>query len=102
LNTAIIEKAFQYGKDLIDKPIEMLEEVEAVLYSLLAKYKLVVATNINLNREYKKLQKVFGWTITDFYNCNVNASKAAFIPDQLKLTLLRKLYKEYEAIEINL
>jgi len=31
LNTAIIEKAFQYGKDLIDKPIEMLEGVEAVL-----------------------------------------------------------------------
>lgn len=139
MNTAIIEKAFQYGKDLIDKPIEMLEEVEAVLYSLLAKYKLVVATkgdlldqerklkksgiehylykagvslsvntdartitDTNLNRKYKKLQKVFGWTITDFYNCNVNASKAAFIPDQLKLTLLRKLYKEYEAIEINL
>lgn len=59
-------------------------------------------TNMTLNREYEKLQQVFGWTITDFYNCNVNALKAAFIPDQLKLTLLRKLYKEYKAIEINL
>lgn len=59
-------------------------------------------TNMNLNRKYKKLEKVFGWTITDFYNCNVNALKAAFIPDQLKLTLLKKLYKEFKAIEINL
>ena len=59
-------------------------------------------TNMNLNREYEKLQEVFGWTITDFYNCNVNALKAAFIPDQLKLTLLKKLYREYKAIEINL
>ena len=31
LNTAIIEKAIQYGKDLIDKPIEMLEGFLAVL-----------------------------------------------------------------------
>jgi adenosine deaminase len=57
-------------------------------------------TNMTLNREYEKLQQVFGWTITDFYNCNVYALKAAFIPDQLKLTLLRKLYKEYKAIEV--
>lgn len=59
-------------------------------------------TNMTLNREYEKLQQIFGWTITDFYNCNVNALKAAFIPDQLKLTLLRKLYKEYKVIEIDL
>lgn len=30
LNTAITEKTIQYGKVLIDKPIEMLEGVEAV------------------------------------------------------------------------
>ncbi len=59
-------------------------------------------TKINLNTEYEKLQEVFGWTIHDFYNCNVNALKAAFIPEDLKKELLDKLQSAYKAIEINL
>jgi adenosine deaminase len=53
-------------------------------------------TNMTLNREYEKLQEVFGWTVQDFYNCNVNALKAAFIPDTLKEALLKKLHTGYE------
>jgi adenosine deaminase len=52
-------------------------------------------TNTSLNREYEKLQEIFGWTIPDFYNCNVNALKAAFVPDVLKETLLKKLHAGY-------
>ena len=58
-------------------------------------------TNISLSREYEKLREVFGWTISHFYNCNVNALKAAFIPEDLKTTLLEKLYKAYKVIEEN-
>lgn len=56
-------------------------------------------TKINLNKEYEKLQEVFGWTINDFYSCNVNALKAAFIPGELKKELLDKLRSAYEEIE---
>ena len=59
-------------------------------------------TKINLNAEYQKLQEVFGWTINDFYNCNVNALKAAFIPEELKKVLFNKLQSAYTRIENNL
>ena len=56
-------------------------------------------TNITLNKEYKKLQEVFGWTLQDFYTCNVNALNAAFIPQNLKEKLIEKLRSAYEEIE---
>ncbi len=56
-------------------------------------------TNITLNKEYQKLQDVFGWTIDDFYNCNANALNVAFIPEELKKELLRKLQLAYDKIK---
>jgi adenosine deaminase len=58
-------------------------------------------TNMTLNKEYQQLQNVFGWTIDDFYKCNVNAIEAAFIPRALKATLLEKLSKAYGVAEKN-
>ncbi|MEP6711102.1 MAG: adenosine deaminase [Ferruginibacter sp.] len=55
-------------------------------------------TNITLNKEYEKLQAVFGWTLHDFYTCNVHALEAAFIPEELKTKLLQKLFASYNAI----
>lgn len=52
-------------------------------------------THIYLNKEYQKLQEHFGWTATEFYHCNVNAVKAAFIPDAVKAVLLEKLKAGY-------
>ncbi|MEP7141635.1 MAG: adenosine deaminase [Ferruginibacter sp.] len=51
--------------------------------------------DITLTKEYEKLQEVFGWTITDFYKCNVYALEAAFIPSDLKNELLGKLKLGY-------
>jgi len=56
-------------------------------------------TNITLVKEYNKLQEVFGWTIQDFYNCNVNALKAAFIPLAVKTKLLDRLFTAYKTAE---
>lgn len=53
----IVEKAIGYGKELLDKPIEMLDGVEAVLQSLAKKYKLVVATKGDLLDQERKLKK---------------------------------------------
>jgi adenosine deaminase len=52
-------------------------------------------TNISLSREYEKLEVHFGWTTADFYQCNVYALEAAFIPAALKDALLKKLEHAY-------
>ena len=57
LNVDVIEKAIQYGKDLLDKPIEMLDGVEKVLQALSGNYKLVVATKGDLLDQERKLKK---------------------------------------------
>jgi putative hydrolase of the HAD superfamily len=53
----IIEKTIQYGKELLEKPIELLDGVEDVLQSLTGKYKLVVATKGDLLDQERKLKK---------------------------------------------
>jgi len=56
-------------------------------------------TDITLTREYEKLEKVFGWTKDDFYRCNVNALKAAFIPTEIKTKLLAQLELAYRSYQ---
>lgn len=51
--------------------------------------------NIDLNKEYKRLNSEFGWTKKDFFHCNSEAINAAFIPAALKASLLDKLKKGY-------
>ena len=57
INADIIEKAIHYGKELLEKPIEMLDGVEEVLQSLSGKYKLVVATKGDLLDQERKLKR---------------------------------------------
>jgi putative hydrolase of the HAD superfamily len=51
----IIEKIIQYGKELLDKPIVLLDGVEETLEALKGKYKLVVATKGDLLDQRRKL-----------------------------------------------
>lgn len=53
----VIEKAIQYGKDLLDKPIELLDDIEGTLHALKNKYRLVVATKGDLLDQERKLKK---------------------------------------------
>jgi len=57
LHVDIIEKAITFGKELLEKPIEMLDGVEDVLQSLTGKYKLVVATKGDLLDQERKLKR---------------------------------------------
>ncbi|WP_298137924.1 HAD family hydrolase [Flavobacterium sp.] len=50
-----IEKIIKIGKDLLQKPVELLPEVEDVLKQLKEKYKLVVATKGDLKDQHRKL-----------------------------------------------
>lgn len=54
---AVIEKAIQYGKDLLDKPIELLDGVEETLHHLKGKYRLVMATKGDLLDQERKLKR---------------------------------------------
>lgn len=50
-----IKKITDIGRDLLQKPVELLAEVEEVLKQLKGKYKLVVATKGDLKDQHRKL-----------------------------------------------
>ncbi|WP_199138323.1 HAD family hydrolase [Pedobacter sp. ASV12] len=54
---AVVNKAIELGKELLNKPVELLEGVEEVLQSLKGEYRLVVATKGDLLDQERKLQK---------------------------------------------
>ncbi len=54
--------------------------------------------NINLTREYDKLHAIFGWDETHFFQCNLNAIRAAFLPEALKQQLENQLREGYQRI----
>jgi adenosine deaminase len=53
-------------------------------------------TPITLTQEYEKLAQTFGWGKTEFLTCNINALKAAFVPQPLKDDLVRRIHRAYE------
>ncbi|NJM80624.1 MAG: HAD hydrolase-like protein [Flavobacterium sp.] len=50
-----IEKIVTIGKDLLQKPVELLPNIEEVLKALQGKYKLIVATKGDLKDQHRKL-----------------------------------------------
>lgn len=55
ISNEIVEKIIQYGKELLEKPIELIDGVEETLEALTGKYKLVVATKGDLLDQRRKL-----------------------------------------------
>lgn len=53
----VIEDILNIGKEMIEKPIELLDNVEDVLKSLQGNYKLIVATKGDLLDQERKLEK---------------------------------------------
>lgn len=59
-NTAppeLLHKAIDYGQEMLNKPIELLDGVEETLQALRGKYRLVVATKGDLLDQERKLKK---------------------------------------------
>lgn len=52
-----IEKIVTIGKEMLNKPIELLPQIEVVLQSLQGNYKLIVATKGDLLDQERKLEK---------------------------------------------
>ena len=57
INFEVIQRIIELGKELLQKPIELLDGVEEVLKALSHKYKLVVATKGDLLDQERKLEK---------------------------------------------
>ena len=55
ISNEIINKIIQYGKELLEHPIELLDGVEETLQALQGRYKLVVATKGDLLDQRRKL-----------------------------------------------
>lgn len=55
ISVDVIEKIIEYGKELLQRPIELLDGVEETLQALRGKYKLVVATKGDLLDQRRKL-----------------------------------------------
>lgn len=70
------------GKEMLDKPIELLAGVEEVLHSLHGRYKLIVATKGDLLDQERKLEK--SGLINYFHHVEVMSEKK--MPDYQKLT----------------
>lgn len=76
-----------------DHPVDQLKK-QGVQLNINTDCRTIV--NVTLGDEYSKLQQNFGWTKQDFFECNINALKAAFIPDEIKATLIDKLTAGYQ------
>jgi putative hydrolase of the HAD superfamily len=57
ISVDVVEIILQYGKDMLNQPIEILNDVEHVLSTLKDHYRLVVATKGDLLDQERKLKK---------------------------------------------
>jgi len=57
LSNQTIEQIINIGKDMLNKPVELLDDVETVLQTLSVNYKLIVVTKGDLLDQERKLEK---------------------------------------------
>lgn len=57
INQNVIHKILDIGKDMLNKPLELLDGVEEVLQHLHPKYKIILATKGDLLDQERKLEK---------------------------------------------
>lgn len=57
IHVSVVEKIIEYGKELLQKPIQKLDGVDEVLQNLKSRYRLVVATKGDLLDQERKLKK---------------------------------------------
>jgi putative hydrolase of the HAD superfamily len=53
----VVEKILGYGKDLLEKPVNLIDDVEDVLKELKERHRLVLATKGDLLDQHRKLTK---------------------------------------------
>lgn len=75
INPKTIEAILNIGKKMLEKPIELLPNIEIVLSNLQSKYKLIVATKGDLLDQERKLEK--SGLLQYFHHIEVMSDKKA-------------------------
>ena len=75
VSNKIIEEIINLGKEMINKPVELLDDVEPILKVLSKKYRLIVATKGDLLDQERKLEK--SGLLDYFHHIEVLSEKAA-------------------------
>ena len=57
ITTSVVDEIIGYGKAMLSKPVELIDDVESVLQALQGKYRLVVTTKGDLLDQQRKLEK---------------------------------------------
>lgn len=57
ISVEAIAKIIEYGKEMLEKPVELIEGIDEALKVLHGKYKLVVATKGDLKDQHRKLHE---------------------------------------------
>jgi len=57
IKSTVIQQIIEIGKEMLEKPIELLDGVEQTLKTLLPKYRLILATKGDLLDQERKLEK---------------------------------------------
>ncbi|MHA3786754.1 HAD family hydrolase [Flavobacterium hauense] len=57
ISVEAIGKIIEYGKEMLEKPVELIEGIDEALKALHGKYKLVVATKGDLKDQHRKLHE---------------------------------------------
>jgi putative hydrolase of the HAD superfamily len=57
IHVEVVEKIIGFGRELLEKPVQLIDGVEHVLESLKGKYRLVLATKGDLLDQERKLKK---------------------------------------------
>ena len=60
---------------------------------------MCIRDSISLSEEYRRLREHFGWGRAEFLACNIEALRAAFVEDSVKLSLSQKLKDEYSQMK---
>ncbi|WP_299108591.1 HAD family hydrolase [uncultured Tenacibaculum sp.] len=81
INQQTIDRILNIGKEMLEKPIVLLDGVEEVLQALHGKYKLIVATKGDLLDQERKLEK--SGILKYFHHTEVMSEKK--VPDYNKL-----------------
>jgi len=75
IKPTVIQKIIEIGKEMLEKPIELLEGVEDTLKALQPKYRLILATKGDLLDQERKLEK--SGLIKYFHHIEILSDKKA-------------------------